>query len=111
MLSVQLNADCSDESPPDYEMTLGGPSVDPVISGASEITVNESSVELELVERPTDPNVDLAPQAEENYIISSSKSDMFCTAGCRPVCRPVCRDLLQFFPTFIALRVCTLHCI
>ncbi|XP_019717513.1 RING finger protein 150a isoform X3 [Hippocampus comes] len=75
-LGISLNADCSDESPPDYEMTLGGPSADPVISGASEITVNESSVALELVERPTDPNMDLAPQAEENYIISGSEHQL-----------------------------------
>ncbi|XP_061686985.1 RING finger protein 150a isoform X2 [Syngnathoides biaculeatus] len=80
-LGISLNTDCSDESPPDYEMSLGGPSADPVISGASEITVNESSTALELAERPTDPprvspNVELAPQAEENYIISSSEHQL-----------------------------------
>ncbi|XP_051939641.1 RING finger protein 150a isoform X3 [Hippocampus zosterae] len=75
-LGISLNVDYSDESPPDYEMTLGGPSADPVISGASEITVNESSVALELAERLTDPNMELAPQAEENYIISSSEHQL-----------------------------------
>ncbi|XP_049576294.1 RING finger protein 150a isoform X2 [Syngnathus scovelli] len=80
-LGILLNVDCQDESPPDYEMTLGGPSDNPAISGASEITVNESSVALELVERATDPtrlgpNMGLAPQAEENYIISGSEHQL-----------------------------------
>ncbi|KAM9818588.1 RING finger protein 150a isoform X2 [Syngnathus typhle] len=80
-LGILLNVDCQDESPPDYEMTLGGPSDNPAISGASDITVNESSVALELVERATDPtrlgpNMGLAPQAEENYIISGSEHQL-----------------------------------
>ncbi|XP_077427897.1 RING finger protein 150a isoform X2 [Vanacampus margaritifer] len=80
-LGISLNADCSDESPPDYEMSPEGPSANPVISGASEITVNESSVALELVDRAPEParlshNREVAPQAEENYIISSSEHQL-----------------------------------
>ena len=46
----QLNTDCLEEIPADYEMSGGGPSTNP-ISGASEITVNESSVVLDPADR------------------------------------------------------------
>ncbi|XP_077575266.1 RING finger protein 150-like [Stigmatopora nigra] len=66
-LGILLNPDCSDESPPDYEFAPGGPP--PV-----DAVVGESSVVLELAQRgDTHPDVDLAPQAEENYFISSSE--------------------------------------
>ncbi|XP_077462329.1 RING finger protein 150-like isoform X2 [Stigmatopora argus] len=65
-LGILLNPDCSDESPPDYEFSPGGPPAGAV--------VGESSVVLELSQRgDTHPDVDLAPQAEENYFISSSE--------------------------------------
>lgn len=41
----------TDEVLPDYEASVGGPPTNP-ISGASEITVNESSVALDPVGRP-----------------------------------------------------------
>lgn len=75
--TFQLNADCSDEIPPDYEMSVGGPATNP-ISAASEITVNESSVVLDSAGRAIDlqqlhPDTEMAPQAGESYVISSSK--------------------------------------
>lgn len=70
----QLNADCSDEIPQDYEMSVGGPGTNP-ISGASEITVNESSVVLDPAGRAIDlhPDAETALQAGESHIIASSK--------------------------------------
>lgn len=74
----QLNADCSDDIPPDYEMSVGGQLTN-AISGASEITVNESSVVLDPAGRGIDlqqphPNADTEPQAGEvSRIIASSK--------------------------------------
>lgn len=74
----QLNADCSDDIPPDYETSVGGPPTNP-ISGASEITVNESSVVLDPPERAIGlqqlhPNAETELQAgEESHIIASSK--------------------------------------
>lgn len=75
--TFQFNADCSDETPPDYEMSVGGPAANP-ISAASEITVNESLVERDSVGRAIGlqqlhPDTEMAPQAGESYIISSSK--------------------------------------
>lgn len=75
--TFQVNADCSDELPPDYEMSVGGPPTNP-ISAASEITVNESSVVLDSAGRAIGlqqlhPDADMAPQAGESYVISSSK--------------------------------------
>lgn len=72
----QFSADCSDEVPPDYEMSVGGPPTNP-ISGASEITVNESSVVLDPAEREIDlpalhPETESALQAGESRIFASS---------------------------------------
>ncbi|XP_047197894.1 RING finger protein 150a [Hippoglossus stenolepis] len=76
-LGVTLNADCLDEIPPDYEMSVGGPSTNP-ISGASEITVNESSVVLD----PADRGIGLEQlqheaetelQAGESHLMASSE--------------------------------------
>lgn len=73
----QFNSDCSDDSPPDYEASVGGPA-NP-ISGASEITVNESSVVLDPAGRAIGlqqlhPNVETEPEAaDESHIIASSK--------------------------------------
>ncbi|CAN9510282.1 unnamed protein product [Ophioblennius macclurei] len=76
-LGIPLNPDCSDEVPPDYETSVGGPPTNP-ISGASEITVNESSVVLDPAGRATDPqqlhpDVDPVPQTGESHSIASSE--------------------------------------
>ncbi|KAF3687789.1 RING finger protein 150 Precursor [Channa argus] len=76
-LGIPLNADCSDEFPPDYETSVGGPPTN-AISAASEITVNESSVVLDSAGRAVGlqqlhPDTEIAPQAGENYVISSSE--------------------------------------
>lgn len=74
---LQLNADCSDEIPPDYEMSVGGQPTNP-ISGASEITVNESSVVLDPTGRAIglqqlQPDAEMALEAGESHIFASSK--------------------------------------
>ncbi|XP_029950661.1 RING finger protein 150a [Salarias fasciatus] len=76
-LGILLNPDCSDEIPPDYETSVGGPPTNP-ISGASEITVNESSVVLDPAGRATDlqqlhPEAEPAPQPGESHSIASSE--------------------------------------
>ncbi|KAM3624011.1 uncharacterized protein V6R79_018097 [Siganus canaliculatus] len=77
-LGIPLNADCSDDIPPDYDTSVGGPPTNP-ISGASEITVNESSVVLDPAGRAIDlqqlhPNAETEPQAgAESQIIASSE--------------------------------------
>ncbi|XP_027001748.1 RING finger protein 150a isoform X2 [Tachysurus fulvidraco] len=45
-LGIPTNADCSDDAPPDYELSVGAPPANPV-SGASDVTVSESSVALD----------------------------------------------------------------
>ncbi|XP_062379172.1 RING finger protein 150a [Sardina pilchardus] len=45
-LGIPPNADCSDDIPPDYEVSVGGPPTNQV-TGASEVTVSESSVVLD----------------------------------------------------------------
>ncbi|XP_076585423.1 RING finger protein 150a [Chaetodon auriga] len=76
-LGIPLNADCTDDIPPDYE-SVGGPPTNP-ISGASEITVNESSVVLDPAGRviglqQLHSNAETEPQAgEESHIIASSE--------------------------------------
>lgn len=73
---LQLNPDCSDEVPPDYEMSVSGPPTNP-ISGASEITVNESSVVLDPAGRAVGlqlhPDAEMVQPAGESHIIASSK--------------------------------------
>lgn len=74
----QLNADCSDDVPPDYETSVGGPPTN-AISGASEITVNESSVVLDPTGRAIGlqqlhPDAETEPEAGgESHIIASSE--------------------------------------
>ncbi|XP_035491883.1 RING finger protein 150a isoform X2 [Scophthalmus maximus] len=75
-LGIQLNADCSDEIPPDYEMSVGGQPTNP-ISGASEITVNESSVVLDPTGRAIglqqlQPDAEMALEAGESHIFAST---------------------------------------
>ncbi|XP_022058268.1 RING finger protein 150a [Acanthochromis polyacanthus] len=76
-LGIPLNADCSDEVPPDYEASVGGPPTN-AISGASDITVNESSVVLDPAGRVIDlqqlhPDAETTPQAGESHVIASSE--------------------------------------
>ncbi|XP_047434461.1 RING finger protein 150a [Mugil cephalus] len=75
-LGIPLSADCSDEAPPDYETTVGGPPTNP-ISGASDITVNESTVVLDPAGRAIDlqlhPDAETAPHQGESRIIASSE--------------------------------------
>uniref|UniRef100_A0A3Q2QDL1 Ring finger protein 150a n=2 Tax=Cyprinodontoidei TaxID=8087 RepID=A0A3Q2QDL1_FUNHE len=52
-LGIPFSADCSNETPPDYETSAGGPLTNP-ISAASDITVNESSVVLDPAGRVID---------------------------------------------------------
>ncbi|KAM7009282.1 RING finger protein 150a [Tautogolabrus adspersus] len=74
-LGIPLNPDCTDEVPPDYDTSVGGPAN--AISGASEITVNESSVVLDPSGRAIglqQLHPEMVPQAgEENYVIASSE--------------------------------------
>uniref|UniRef100_A0A1A7WE43 Ring finger protein 150a n=1 Tax=Iconisemion striatum TaxID=60296 RepID=A0A1A7WE43_9TELE len=76
-LGIPFNADCTDETPPDYEATGGGPLTNP-ISAASQITVNESSVTLDPAEHEMDlqqlhDDVETAPQDRQSYIMASSE--------------------------------------
>ncbi|XP_053273914.1 RING finger protein 150a isoform X2 [Pleuronectes platessa] len=76
-LGVTLNPDCLDEIPADYEMSVGGPSNNP-ISGASEITVNESSVVLDPGDRGMglqhlQHDAETALQAGESHLMASSE--------------------------------------
>ncbi|XP_061574126.1 RING finger protein 150a [Cololabis saira] len=77
-LGIAFNTDCTDEVPPDYEVSVGDPDANP-ISAASEITVNESSVVLDHTGRVTDLHQQLHHdaetdlQAEQSHIIASSE--------------------------------------
>uniref|UniRef100_A0A8C2YYJ2 Ring finger protein 150a n=1 Tax=Cyclopterus lumpus TaxID=8103 RepID=A0A8C2YYJ2_CYCLU len=76
-LGIPLNADCLDDVPPDYETSVGGPHTNH-ISGASEITVNESSVVLDAAGGETaleqlHPDEETEHQAGERHIIAGCK--------------------------------------
>lgn len=76
-LGIPFNTDCTNDPPLDYEMSLGGPATNP-ISGASEITVNESSVVLDPSERATGHqsvylNAEMMPQAAGSYVVTSDE--------------------------------------
>lgn len=71
----QFSADCTNETPPDYETSVGGPLTNP-ISAASEITVNESSVVMDPAGRVIDLHQfhhypETASQAGQSHIIAS----------------------------------------
>lgn len=70
MLSWQANADCSDDAPPDYELSVGGPPTDQV-TGGSDNSVSESSVVLDrlphLYHEPESHTLEVGPR------IASSK--------------------------------------
>uniref|UniRef100_A0A3P8X5Z9 Ring finger protein 150a n=1 Tax=Cynoglossus semilaevis TaxID=244447 RepID=A0A3P8X5Z9_CYNSE len=76
-LGVPFNADCSEDMPPDYETSMAGPPTNP-ISGASEITVNESLVVLDPAARAAaleqlSADANTALQAGVSRIIASSE--------------------------------------
>ncbi|XP_023655198.1 RING finger protein 150-like [Paramormyrops kingsleyae] len=76
-LGIPPNADCSDDVPPDYEVSVGGPPTNQ-LSGASDLTANESSVVLDpgagTVSLPQVlPDVDPLAQAGESRHIASSE--------------------------------------
>ncbi|MEQ2222677.1 hypothetical protein ILYODFUR_028791, partial [Ilyodon furcidens] len=74
-LGIPFSADCTNETPPDYEMSIGGPLTNP-ISAASDITVNESSVALDPAGRVIDLHQlhhyqETASQAGQSHPIAS----------------------------------------
>ncbi|RXM94438.1 RING finger protein 150 [Acipenser ruthenus] len=72
------NADCTDDIPPDYEGSIGGPSANQ-ITGASELTVNESSVVLDPAIRAVGlPQVfqESEPNPQAGEIIINTSSDL-----------------------------------
>ncbi|KPP65441.1 RING finger protein 150-like, partial [Scleropages formosus] len=73
----QPNADCMDDVPPDYEVSVGGPPTSPV-TGASDITLNESSAVLDPGVRMMGlPQVyrdaESLTQAGEGHLLASGK--------------------------------------
>ncbi|KAL4640436.1 RING finger protein 150-like [Arapaima gigas] len=76
-LGIPPNADCSDDAPPDYEASVGGVPTNQV-TGASDITLNESSVVLDpMVQMVGLPQVlhdsEPLPQAGGSRHIASSE--------------------------------------
>ncbi|KAK7161217.1 hypothetical protein R3I94_004030 [Phoxinus phoxinus] len=77
-LGIPPNTDCSDDMPPDYEMSISGPPTNPV-TGASEVSVGESSVVLDPALRTTGlshiyhemDSFPFAPAGESHHIASS----------------------------------------
>ncbi|XP_056345780.1 RING finger protein 150 [Oenanthe melanoleuca] len=78
-LGIPPNADCMDDIPPDLEASIGGPPTNQ-ITGASDITVNESSVALDPPARPVGvlqviQDVDSFPQAGEGNFTTSNEQE------------------------------------
>ncbi|MBN3279691.1 RN150 protein, partial [Polyodon spathula] len=78
-LGIPPNADCTDNIPPDYEGSIGGPSMNQ-ITGASELTVNESSVVVDPAIRAVGlpqvfQNSETIPPAGEVIINTSSDQE------------------------------------
>uniref|UniRef100_A0A3B1ISR1 Ring finger protein 150a n=1 Tax=Astyanax mexicanus TaxID=7994 RepID=A0A3B1ISR1_ASTMX len=76
-LGIPPNADCSDDIPPDYELSLSSPPTNPV-TGASEVTISESSVVLDPAVRTVGlshiyPDPDSLTQLAEGRHIASSE--------------------------------------
>ncbi|XP_029106542.1 RING finger protein 150 [Scleropages formosus] len=77
-LGIPPNADCMDDVPPDYEVSVGGPPTSPV-TGASDITLNESSAVLDPGVRMMGlPQVyrdaESLTQAGEGHLLASGES-------------------------------------
>nr|XP_034967575.1 RING finger protein 150 [Zootoca vivipara] len=78
-LGIPPNADCVDDIPPDFEASIGGPPTNQ-ITGASDITVNESSVALDPPVRTVGvlqviQDADPLPQTGENNLNTSSEQE------------------------------------
>ncbi|XP_028347512.1 RING finger protein 150 isoform X2 [Physeter macrocephalus] len=78
-LGIPPNADCMDDLPTDFEGSLGGPSTNQ-ITGASDTTVNESSVTLDPAVRTVGAlqvvqDTDSAPQ-EGEIIFTTNRSSL-----------------------------------
>ncbi|XP_008948467.1 PREDICTED: RING finger protein 150-like, partial [Merops nubicus] len=78
-LGIPPNADCMDDIPPDLEASIGGPPTNQ-ITGASDITVNESSVALDPPARTVGvlqviQDVDSFPQAGEGNFTTSNEQE------------------------------------
>ncbi|XP_016415650.1 RING finger protein 150-like [Sinocyclocheilus rhinocerous] len=76
-LGIPPNTDCSDDIPPDYEMSVSGPPTNPV-TGASEVSVGESLVVLDPAVRAISLShiyheMDAFPQVGESHHIASSE--------------------------------------
>lgn len=79
MLSWQANADCSDDAPPDYELSVGGPPTNQV-TGGSDISVSESSVVLDrlphLYHEPESHTLEVGPRiASSKYPQKKKKNE------------------------------------
>ncbi|KAK2519228.1 Rnf150 [Columba guinea] len=79
LLQEKPNADCMDDIPPDLEASIGGPPTNQ-ITGASDITVNESSVALDPPVRTVGvlqviQDVDSFPQAGEGNFTTSNEQE------------------------------------
>ncbi|XP_023782207.1 RING finger protein 150 [Cyanistes caeruleus] len=78
-LGIPPNADCMDDLPPDLEASIGGPPTNQ-ITGASDITVNESSVALDPPARTMGvlqviQDADFFPQAVEGNFTTSNEQE------------------------------------
>ncbi|KAI1238617.1 hypothetical protein IHE44_0013354 [Lamprotornis superbus] len=78
-LGIPPNADCMDDIPPDLEASIGGAATNQ-ITGASDITVNESSVALDPPARALGvlqviQDVDSFPQAGEGNFTTSNEQE------------------------------------
>ncbi|XP_054680318.1 RING finger protein 150 isoform X2 [Grus americana] len=78
-LGIPPNADCMDDIPPDLEASIGGPPTNQ-ITGASDITVNESSVALDPPVRTVGvlqviQDVDSFPQIGEGNFTTSNEQE------------------------------------
>lgn len=78
-LGIPPNADCIDDIPPDFEASIGGPPTNQ-ITGASDITVNESSVALDPPVRTVGvlqviQDADPLPQVGESNLTTSSEQE------------------------------------
>nr|XP_009940860.1 PREDICTED: RING finger protein 150 [Opisthocomus hoazin] len=78
-LGIPPNADCMDDIPPDLEASIGGPPTNQ-ITGASDITVNESSVALDPPVRTVGvlqviQDVDSFPQVGEGNFTTSNEQE------------------------------------
>ncbi|XP_026105196.1 RING finger protein 150-like [Carassius auratus] len=93
-LGIPPSTDCSDDIPPDYELSVSGPPTNPM-TGASEVSVGESSVVLDPAVRTIDLShiyhqMDAFLQAgESRHIASSEHQSSMSTDSDTSLIRPV----------------------